>query len=167
MKRGRIGFDEMNNGDDEDEESEGLKNERGSPRRSQLAELTGQQLVEFSLLNRTDTRAYVEKRYEAMHATGLTLVRIFCDLGRCGANTRRVGFGYHGWIPDAAAKNGIQIAATFVCAGKCAGMGQGRQTFYHNRVNLNDPADRTSGGSLFGESSGSGPRTIRRKAHGC
>lgn len=45
-------------------------------RQAKLAELTGQlRLGAEYFLNRTDTQAYVEKQFESMHATGLTVVQ--------------------------------------------------------------------------------------------
>ncbi|MGB8480334.1 MAG: beta-galactosidase [Acidobacteriaceae bacterium] len=112
-------------------------------RQVKLAELTGQlRLGSEYFLNRTDTKAYVEKQFEAMHATGLTLVRIFVIWDDVERVPGVWDFSHYDWIYDAAAKNGIQIAAT-LCPEDPPGWA-GKTTFYHNRVNLNDPANRAA-----------------------
>jgi hypothetical protein len=65
-------------------------------RQAKLEELTGQlRLGAEYFLNRTDTKAYVEQQFEAMHSTGLTLVRI-CrrafQLGRCAKGRRQLSW---------------------------------------------------------------------------
>jgi hypothetical protein len=82
-------------------------------RKAKLAELTGQlRLGSEYFLNRTDTKAYVEQQFEAMHAMGLTLVRIFVIWDDVERVPGVWDFSHYDWIYDAAAKNGIQIAAT-------------------------------------------------------
>jgi beta-galactosidase len=110
-------------------------------RQAKLAELTGQlRLGAEYFLNRTDTQAYVEKQFESMHATGLTVVRIFVIWDDVERVPGVWDFSHYDWIYEAAAKNGIQIAAT-LCPEDPPGW-EGKTTFYHNRVNLNDPANR-------------------------
>ena len=65
-------------------------------------------------LNRSETKESVEKHFRLMHENGLTLVRIFViwdDIERTPDNWNFEGYD---WIYDAAAKNGIKIAATLV-----------------------------------------------------
>lgn len=112
-------------------------------RQAKLAELTGQLRIGSEyFLNRTDTKAYIEKQFEMMHATGLTLVRIFVIWDDVERVPGIWDFSHYDWIYDAAAKNGIQIAAT-LCPEDPPGWA-GKTTFYHNRVNLNDPANRVA-----------------------
>ncbi|MGA9958824.1 MAG: beta-galactosidase, partial [Acidobacteriaceae bacterium] len=112
-------------------------------RQAKLAELTGQlRLGSEYFLNLTDTQAYIEKQFEAIHATGLTLVRIFVIWDDVERVPGVWDFSHYDWIYDAAAKNGIQIAAT-LCPEDPPGWA-GKTTFYHNRVNLNDPANRAA-----------------------
>ena len=112
-------------------------------RQAKLAQIDGQLRIgtEF-FLNRTDTKASVDKQFALMHATGLTLVRIFIIWDE-GERTQGVWNcqGYD-WIYDAAARNGIQIAAT-LCPEDPPGWAH-KTPFYHNRVNLNDPANRAA-----------------------
>jgi beta-galactosidase len=110
-------------------------------RQAKLTELTGQLRIGAEyFLNRTDTKVYVEKQFESMHATGLTVVRIFVIWDDVERVPGVWDFSHYDWIYDAAAKNGIQIAAT-LCPEDPPGW-EGKTTFYHNRVNLNDPANR-------------------------
>ncbi len=118
----------------------------GSPasiRQARLAQLTGQLRIgtEF-FLNRTDTQASVDKQFALMRATGITLVRIFViwdDIERVPGVWSFQGYD---WIYDAAAKNNIRIAAT-LCPEDPPGWTH-KTPFYHNRVNLNDPANRAA-----------------------
>ncbi|MGO8720873.1 MAG: beta-galactosidase [Acidobacteriaceae bacterium] len=112
-------------------------------RRAKLAELTGQLRIgaEF-FLNRTDTKASVEKQFASMHATGLTLARIFVIWDDVERVPGVWDFSHYDWIYDAAEKNGIQIAAT-LCPEDPPGWA-GKTPFYHSRVNLNDPANRAA-----------------------
>jgi beta-galactosidase len=112
-------------------------------RQAKLAELTGQLRIgsEF-FLNRTDTKASVEKQFASMHAAGLTLVRIFVIWDDVERVPGVWDFSHYDWIYDAAAKNGIQIAAT-LCPEDPPGW-TGKTPFYHNQVNLNDPANRAA-----------------------
>ena len=74
-------------------------------RQAKLAELTGQLRIgsEF-FLNRTDTKASVEKQFQLMHATGLTLVRIFVIWDDVERVPGVWDFSHYDWIYDAAAK---------------------------------------------------------------
>jgi len=87
-------------------------------------------------LNRSETKESVEKHFRLMHENGLTLVRIFViwdDIERTPGNWN---FERYDWIYDAAAKNGIKIAAT-LCAEDPPGW-MNKTTFYHQRANLDD-----------------------------
>lgn len=115
----------------------------GAARQAKLAQIDGQLRIgtEF-FLNRTDTKASVDKQFALMHATGITLVRIFViwdDVERVQGVWNFEGYD---WIYDAAARNGIQIAAT-LCPEDPPGWAH-KTPFYHNRVNLNDPANRAA-----------------------
>ncbi len=112
-------------------------------RQAKLNELTGQLRIgsEF-FLNRTDTQASVDKQFQLMHATGLTLVRIFIiwdDVERVPGVWNFEGYD---WIYDAAAKNGMKVVAT-LCPEDPPGWAD-TTPFYHNRVNLNDPTNRAA-----------------------
>lgn len=112
-------------------------------RQAKLAELTGQLRVGAEyFLNRTDTKTSVEKQFQLMHATGLTVARIFVIWDDVERVPGVWDFSHYDWIYDAAAKNGIQIAAT-LCPEDPPGWA-GKTTFYHNRVNLNDAANRAT-----------------------
>ena len=112
-------------------------------RQAKLAQITGQLRIgtEF-FLNRTDTEASVDKQFQLMHATGLTLVRIFIiwdDVERVPGVWNFEGYD---WIYDAAAKNGMKVVAT-LCPEDPPGWAD-TTPFYHNRVNLNDPTNRAA-----------------------
>ena len=112
-------------------------------RQAKLNELTGQLRIgaEF-FLNRTDTQASVDKQFQLMHATGLTLVRIFIiwdDVERVPGVWNFEGYD---WIYNAAAKNGMKIVAT-LCPEDPPGWAD-KTPFYHNLVNLNAPANRAA-----------------------
>lgn len=112
-------------------------------RQAKLAQITGQLRIgtEF-FLNRTDTKASVDKQFQLMHSTGLTLVRIFIIWDDVERVPGVWNFESYDWIYDAAAKNGIEIAAT-LCPEDPPGWAD-KTPFYHNRVNLNDPANRAA-----------------------
>jgi len=112
-------------------------------RQAKLAELTGQLRIgsEF-FLNRTDTKADVDRQFQMMHATGLTLVRIFIIWDDIERTPGVWDFHRYDWIYDAAARNGIQIAAT-LCAEDPPGW-MGKTPFYHGKLNVNDPANRSA-----------------------
>jgi beta-galactosidase len=112
-------------------------------RQAKLAQIDGQLRIgtEF-FLNRTDTKASVDKQFALMHATGLTLVRIFIIWDDVERTQGVWNFQGYDWIYDAAARNGIQIAAT-LCPEDPPGWAH-KTPFYHNRVNLNDPANRAA-----------------------
>jgi beta-galactosidase GanA len=112
-------------------------------RQSKLAQIDGQLRIgtEF-FLNRTDTKASVDKQFALMHANGLTLVRIFVIWDDVERTPNVWNFEGYDWIYDAAARNGIQIAAT-LCPEDPPGWAH-KTPFYHNRVNLNDPANRAA-----------------------
>ncbi len=112
-------------------------------RQPALTELTGKLHVgtEF-FLNRTETKETVEKHFKLMHENGISLVRIFViwdDIERTPGNWNLEGYD---WIYDAAAENGIKIAAT-LCTEDPPGW-MNKTTFYHQRANLDDPELRAS-----------------------
>ncbi len=110
-------------------------------RRAKLMEITGQLRIgaEF-FLNRTDTQSSVDRSFQQMHATGLSVARIFIIWDDVERVPGVWDFKHYDWIYDAAAKNGIYIAAT-LCPEDPPGWR--RQTpFYHSHVNLDDPANR-------------------------
>lgn len=92
-------------------------------------------------LNRSETKATVDKHFAEMRENGITVVRIFViwdDIERVPGewNLER-----YQWIYDAAAQNGIKIAAT-LCTEDPPGW-MDRTTFYHQRANLDDPELRS------------------------
>ena len=91
-------------------------------------------------LNRSETRESVEKHFRLMHENGLTLVRIFVIWDDIERTPGQWNFQGYDWIYDAAAKNGIKIAAT-LCAEDPPGW-MNKTTFYHQRANLDDPEVR-------------------------
>lgn len=110
-------------------------------RQAKLAELTGQLRIGAEyFLNPTDTQAYIDNQFRQMHATGLTLVRIFIIWNDVERTPGVWDFHRYDWIYSAAAKNGIQIAAT-LCPEDPPGW-KDATPFYHSRVNMNDPAVR-------------------------
>lgn len=110
-------------------------------RQRKLAELTGQLRIGAEyFLNRTDTEATVEKNFQRMHDTGLTLARIFILWDDVERVPGVWDFHRYDWIYDAAARNGIQIAAT-VCPEDPPGW-KGKTSFYQSHLNLNDPSVR-------------------------
>ena len=113
----------------------------GTSQVSELAALTGQLRIgtEF-FLNRTETKASVEKHFRLMHETGLTLVRIFVIWDDIERTPNDWNFEGYDWIYDAAAVNGIKIVAT-LCAEDPPGWVK-KTPFYHNRTNLNNPEIR-------------------------
>jgi beta-galactosidase len=116
---------------------------QNDPRAAALADLTSQLHVgtEF-FLNRTETKASVEKHFRLMHDNGITLVRIFIiwdDLERAPGAWN---FEAYDWIYDAAAQNNIKIAAT-LCSEDPPGW-TAETPFYHHRVNLDHPEYRAA-----------------------
>ena len=110
-------------------------------RQAALTDLTAQLHVgtEF-FLNRTETKDSIEKHFRIMHENGLTLARIFViwdDIERAPGNW---DFQKYDWIYDAAAKNGIKIAAT-LCSEDPPGWKK-RTPFYHHYTNLDNPEYR-------------------------
>jgi beta-galactosidase len=106
-------------------------------RQAALNDLTAQLSIgtEF-FLNRTETKGSIEKHFRIMHENGLTLARIFViwdDIERTPGNW---DFQKYDWIYDAAAKNGIKIAAT-LCSEDPPGWKQ-RTPFYHHYTNLDN-----------------------------
>lgn len=91
-------------------------------------------------LNRSETKESAEKHFRLMHENGLTLVRIFVIWDDIERTPGHWNFEGYDWIYDAAAKNGIKIAAT-LCAEDPPGW-MNKTTFYHQRANLDDPEMR-------------------------
>jgi len=108
-----------------------------------LEKLTGQLRIGAEyFLNPTDTKTYIDQQFESMHATGLTLVRIFIIWNDVERVPGVWDFRRYDWIYDAAARNGIQIAAT-LCPEDPPGW-KNETPFYHSRINLNEPAARAA-----------------------
>jgi beta-galactosidase len=88
-------------------------------------------------LNRSETKESVEKHFKLMHDNGISLVRIFViwdDIERTPGNW---DLSHYQWIYDAAAKNGIKIAAT-LCTEDPPGWMK-MTPFYHQHANLDNP----------------------------
>ena len=114
------------------------QSENPGERQAALTELTSKLHVgtEF-FLNRTETKETVEKHFKLMHENGISIVRIFViwdDIERTPGNW---DLSHYDWIYDAAAKNGIKIAAT-LCTEDPPGW-MDKTTFYHQRANLDNP----------------------------
>ena len=106
-----------------------------------LSEITGQLRIgtEF-FLNRTETRQSIEKHFRLMRDYGISIVRIFVIWDDIERKPGEWNFEAYDWIYDAAAANGIKIAAT-LCAEDPPGWRK-LTPFYHSRTNLNDPEVR-------------------------
>lgn len=103
-----------------------------------LAEITGHiQIGTEFFLNRTETKDTVAKHFRLMREYGITIVRIFVIWDDIERKQGDWNFEGYDWIFDAAAANGIKIAAT-LCAEDPPGW-RALTPFYHNRTNLNDP----------------------------
>ena len=92
-------------------------------------------------LNRSETRESVEKHFRLMHENGLTLARIFIIWDDIERTPGAWNFEGYDWIYDAAASNGIKVAAT-LCAEDPPGW-MNKTSFYHQRANLDDPEVRS------------------------
>jgi beta-galactosidase len=88
-------------------------------------------------LNRTETKETVEKHFKLMHDNGITVVRIFVIWDDIERTPGRWDLSHYQWIYDAAAKNGIKIAAT-LCTEDPPGW-MDKTTFYHQHANLDNP----------------------------
>ena len=115
----------------------------GDARQVALAGLTGQLHVgtEF-FLNRTETEESIAKHFRLMHDNGLTLVRIFIIWDDIEPTPGNWDFQKYDWIYDAAARNGIKIAAT-LCSEDPPGWTR-RTPFYHHYTNLDIPEYRAN-----------------------
>lgn len=91
-------------------------------------------------LNRTATKESVEKSFRVMHENGITLVRIFVIWDDLERTPGKWDFTGYDWIYDAAAKNGIKIAAT-LCSEDPPGWKK-RTPFYHHYTNLDVAENR-------------------------
>ncbi len=91
-------------------------------------------------LNRSETKAGVDRHFRLMRDTGLTLVRIFIIWDDIEHTPGVWNFERYDWIYNSAAANEIKIVAT-LCAEDPPGWAH-QTPFYHNRTNLNDPAIR-------------------------
>ena len=122
--------------------SNAVAQERDTAGQAALASLVSQFRVgtEF-FLNRTETRESVEKHFRLMHDNGMTLVRIFVIWDDIERTPGQWNFEGYDWIYDAAARNGIKIAAT-LCAEDPPGW-MNKTSFYHQRANLDDPEVRS------------------------
>lgn len=88
-------------------------------------------------LNRSETKETVDKHFAEMRENGITVVRIFVIWDDIERLPGQWNLEHYQWIYDAAAKNGIKIAAT-LCTEDPPGW-MDRTTFYHQRANLDDP----------------------------
>jgi len=107
-------------------------------RQPALTELTSKLRVgtEF-FLNRTETKETVDKHFKLMGDNGITVVRIFVIWDDIERTPNNWDLSHYQWIYDAAAKNGIKIAAT-LCTEDPPGWMK-MTTFYHQRANLDNP----------------------------
>jgi beta-galactosidase len=92
-------------------------------------------------LNRSETKETIEKHFAEMRESGITVVRIFVIWDDIERVQGEWNLGRYQWIYDAAATNGIKIAAT-LCTEDPPGW-MDRTTFYHQRANLDDPELRS------------------------
>jgi beta-galactosidase len=106
-----------------------------------LSEITGQLRIgtEF-FLNRTETKQSIDKHFRLMRDYGISIVRVFIIWDDIERKPGDWNFEKYDWIYDAAAVNGIKIAAT-LCAEDPPGWRK-LTPFYHSRTNLNDPEIR-------------------------
>jgi beta-galactosidase len=87
-------------------------------------------------LNRTETKETVEKHFKLMGENGITVVRIFVIWDDIERTPGEWDLSHYQWIYDAAAINGIKIAAT-LCTEDPPGW-MDMTTFYHQRANLDN-----------------------------
>jgi len=117
-------------------------------REKNLVELTGQLRIGAEyFLNSGDTKASIDRAFQQMHNAGLTITRIFIIWNDVERVPGVWDFHRYDWIYDAAARNGIKIAAT-LCPEDPPGW-KNETPFYHSRVNLNDPANRAAAAEYF------------------
>ena len=89
-------------------------------------------------LNRTETRESIARHFAGMRASGLSVVRIFLIWNDLEPTPGNWAFERYDWIYEAAAREGLGIAATLCCEDPPNWV---RATpFYHHHVDLNDPA---------------------------
>lgn len=120
---------------------------------AKLAELTSELRIGTEyFLNPSDTKDSIDKQFRLMHATGITLVRVFIIWNDVERVPGEWDFHRYDWIYDAAAKNGIQIVAT-LCPEDPPGW-KNETPFYYSRVNLNDPVARAEARIYFEKGSG-------------
>jgi beta-galactosidase len=91
-------------------------------------------------LNRSETADSVAGHFRMMKEQGLTVARIFVIWDDIERRPGQWDFRRYDWVYDAAAANGIRIAAT-LCAEDPPGWTQ-QTSFYHQRTDLNDPQRR-------------------------
>ena len=91
-------------------------------------------------LNRSETAESVAQHFRAMKEHGLTIARIFVIWDDVERSPGQWDFRHYDWVYDAAAANGIRIAAT-LCAEDPPGW-TGQTSFYHQRSDLNEPQRR-------------------------
>jgi beta-galactosidase GanA len=91
-------------------------------------------------LNRSETADSVANHFRMMKEHGLTIARIFVIWDDIERLPGQWDFHRYDWVYDAAAANGIRIAAT-LCAEDPPGWTQ-QTPFYHQRTDLNDPLRR-------------------------
>jgi hypothetical protein len=88
-------------------------------------------------LNRTETADSVARHFRAMKDHGLTIARIFVIWDDVERSPGQWDFRRYDWVYDAAAANGIRIAAT-LCAEDPPGW-TGQTSFYHQRTRPQRP----------------------------
>jgi len=91
-------------------------------------------------LNRTETADSVARHFRLMKEHGLSIARIFVIWNDIERTPGRWDFQRYDWVYDAAAANGIRIAAT-LCAEDPPGWTE-QTSFYHQRTDLNEPGLR-------------------------
>ena len=91
-------------------------------------------------LNRTETADSVARHFRMMKEQGLSIARIFVIWDDVERPPGQWDFHRYDWVYDAAAANGIRIAAT-LCAEDPPGWTH-ETPFYHHRTDLNDPQRR-------------------------
>jgi beta-galactosidase len=91
-------------------------------------------------LNRTETKESVQKHFRIMREHGFTIARIFIIWHDIEPKRDEWHFERYDWVYDAAATNGIKIAAT-LCAEDPPGWMK-LTVFYHLRADMNNPEYR-------------------------
>lgn len=112
---------------------------RPADQRAARADETVRVGAEF-FLNHTETADSVARHFQMMKEHGLSIARIFVIWDDIERTPGQWDFRRYDWVYDAAAANGIRIAAT-LCAEDPPGWTQ-QTPFYHQRTDLNEPQRR-------------------------